>query len=184
MVKVNPFRPNSPVNQTMFVGRLSELEHLEQALLQTRAGQPKNFLVTGERGIGKTSLLHWIRVAAQAKVEIDGVRPNFLVAEVDVDKNTTQTTLVKRIEASLMRGLAQAERARSVLGKTWEFVKRLEVAGVKLNPGEPDLEPDLLLDNLAYSLADTANRLRPSSDPKSRLDATFDGIVILIDGAS
>ena len=37
----------------MFVGRIPQLNAVESALLQTRAGKPKNFMLTGERGIGK-----------------------------------------------------------------------------------------------------------------------------------
>jgi hypothetical protein len=58
--KINPFRPNSPINPGMFVGRVSELHALEAALLQTRAGQPKNFMITypfgQRRGLSGTSL--------------------------------------------------------------------------------------------------------------------------------
>ena len=60
MARINPFRPNSPINPGMFVGRVGELEKLEAALLQTKAGQPTNFMLTGERGIGKTSLLDYL----------------------------------------------------------------------------------------------------------------------------
>jgi len=45
----------------MFVGRLPQVEALEEALLQTRTGRPKNFMITGERGIGKTSLLQYFK---------------------------------------------------------------------------------------------------------------------------
>jgi len=55
MPRINPFRPNSPVNPGMFVGRVTELDKLEADLIQARAGQPTNFMLTGERGIGKTT---------------------------------------------------------------------------------------------------------------------------------
>jgi hypothetical protein len=70
--RTNPFRPNSPVSPGMFVGRLDELGALEQSLVQTRAGQPKHFMVTGERGIGKTSLLNYLRWVAQGQIDVDG----------------------------------------------------------------------------------------------------------------
>ncbi len=53
-MKSNPFRPNSPVNPGVFVGRLEEIKRLEQALIQSRSGEPAHFMITGERGIGKT----------------------------------------------------------------------------------------------------------------------------------
>lgn len=45
----------------MFAGRLGQVLALEEALKQTRAGRPKSFMVTGERGIGKTSLLQYFK---------------------------------------------------------------------------------------------------------------------------
>ena len=56
-MKINPFKPNYPVQPGMFIGRIKEVERLESQLFQTKAGQPTNFLITGERGIGKSSLL-------------------------------------------------------------------------------------------------------------------------------
>lgn len=54
MPKVNPFKPNDPVPTAMFAGRYDELIALEKGLYQTKHGQNSNFLITGERGIGKS----------------------------------------------------------------------------------------------------------------------------------
>ena len=54
----------------MFVGRIPQVEALEHALLQTRAGKPKNFMLTGERGIGKTSLLQYFKWVAEGRISI------------------------------------------------------------------------------------------------------------------
>jgi hypothetical protein len=56
MIKVNPFKPNSPVPPGMFAGRLDEIKALENGLFQTQKGNSSNFLITGERGIG---CKHW-----------------------------------------------------------------------------------------------------------------------------
>lgn len=41
----------------MFAGRYHEMLALEKALFQTKNGNPTHFLIDGERGIGKSSLL-------------------------------------------------------------------------------------------------------------------------------
>ena len=56
MAKFNPYRPNSLVTPGMFAGRFDEIRRTEQALLQTKFGNPQHFLFEGERGIGKSSL--------------------------------------------------------------------------------------------------------------------------------
>ncbi|MFD1704803.1 AAA family ATPase [Methylopila henanensis] len=58
--KFNPFRPNNITAPGMFVGRLEELKLIERALFQTKNGNPQHFLVQGERGIGKSSLIYYI----------------------------------------------------------------------------------------------------------------------------
>ena len=89
MTRINPFRPNSPVAPGMFVGRIDELQALEQSLVQTRAGQPKHFMLTGERGIGKTSLLNYLRWVAQGEIDgLDGEKFKFLVLDLATGAST------------------------------------------------------------------------------------------------
>jgi AAA ATPase-like protein len=56
-MKYNPFQPNAIVAPGMFIGRADEIKVIEQCLFQTKSGNPQHFLVQGERGIGKSSLL-------------------------------------------------------------------------------------------------------------------------------
>ena len=70
MARINPLAPNEPVVSGMFVGRLPQLLALEEALLQTRAGRHKSFMLTGERGIGKSSLLRYFKWVAQGHIAI------------------------------------------------------------------------------------------------------------------
>jgi Cdc6-like AAA superfamily ATPase len=107
--RINPFRPNSPVNPGMFVGRVAELERLETSLLQTRADQPGHFMITGERGIGKTSLLIYLRYLAEGRIKIGNDSVNFLVIESEISKSTIQLHLVQKIELALNKQLAQTE---------------------------------------------------------------------------
>ncbi|MFA4946453.1 MAG: ATP-binding protein [Candidatus Micrarchaeia archaeon] len=56
-MRYNPFNPQNPPRPNYFVGRKDELIQFEQYLLQTMHGSPMNMSVTGNRGMGKTSLL-------------------------------------------------------------------------------------------------------------------------------
>ncbi|MDI6740387.1 MAG: hypothetical protein QME74_08500 [Candidatus Edwardsbacteria bacterium] len=62
-MRINPFNPNSPVNPGFFVGRLDEIKSIERSLIQTRADSPCHFMITGERGIGKSSLLLYLLIS-------------------------------------------------------------------------------------------------------------------------
>lgn len=183
MARINPFRPNSPVSPGMFVGRLTELEKLEAALLQTKAGQPSNFMLTGERGIGKTSLLDYIKDVAVGTISIDlgSDKVSFLVVETDVDQNTTQMGLIRKIELGLRRELGKSEKARKWLSTAWEFLQRIEAGGISLKE-KGELDDDLFVEEFAYSLAETVKRVTEASS-EDTFSIRYDGLLILIDEA-
>lgn len=180
MVRYNPFNPGSPINPGMFVGRAWETEMIEQALVQTRTGSPKSFLVTGERGIGKTSLLWYLKALATGAVGQEDVASNFLVVETDIDRSTTQFGLVRKIETSLHRSLGVSEPARKVLRDVWSFVRHIEAAGIRISDTNPPPDVDVMLDNFAYSLAQTANRVCEGAGD-GVFTSRYDGVAILID---
>ncbi|PYJ64464.1 MAG: ATP-binding protein [Verrucomicrobia bacterium] len=182
MSRVNPFRPNSPVGPGMFAGRLSQLRALEEALLQTRAGQPKSFMLTGERGIGKTSLLQYFKWIAQGHIDIARDRVNFLVVELDLDASSTDLGLIRRVNLALDRELTKTEPARSFLSTGWEFLQRIEAFGVGLRDGKQIADAETLHDEFAHSLAKTCNRIS-QADATSVFGAQYDGLILLIDEA-
>jgi Cdc6-like AAA superfamily ATPase len=160
MPKVNPFAPNSPVHPGMFVGRVAELKRVEAALAQTRAGNPSNIMITGERGIGKSSLLNYVKDVASGDLDcFDGTVYSFLVIDTDIDENTTQLGLVQKIELAVSQVLGKTETARAFLRSAWGFLKRVEAGGVKLKAAEQHATDELLLEQFSYTLADLTQRI-------------------------
>lgn len=113
MPRINPFEPNSPVNPGSFVGRLEEIRRLERSLVQTSAGRPVNFMITGERGIGKTSLLNYLKHMAEGRIEAGDTTVSFLVIDTDVDQTTTQQGLVQKIELGIQEDYRSLSRRES-----------------------------------------------------------------------
>ena len=179
MSRINPFQPNSPVAPGMFAGRVGHLESLEEALRQTRGARPKHFMLTGERGIGKTSLLQYFKWMAQGDIESSTMK--FLVIELDIDANTTDLGLIRRVNLAISWALRGGERARSFLADAWEFLQRVQALGVSIRPTE-GVDAETLHDEFARSLAQTCQRVS-GSDAASMFEVQYDGIVILIDEA-
>jgi len=100
-MKINPFKPQSPISTGMFAGRLNEISRLESFLFQTKASQPSNFLIIGERGIGKSSLLLFCKAIAEGAISIEEPKLNYLVIDLVIDQNTTQLGLIRKIELGL-----------------------------------------------------------------------------------
>jgi AAA+ ATPase superfamily predicted ATPase len=181
-MKINPFEPFAPVNPGCFVGRLDELRRLKSALVQTTAGKPANFMITGERGIGKTSLLNYLKYAAEGLIPVDGVQQSFIVIDTDLDENTTQLGLMGKIQLGLEKALSEYEAAREFIKKAWGFVQRIEAGGVKLGQAQKESD-ELLLDQFAYSLAETTNRVCADAKTGELWGNQINGILILIDEA-
>jgi AAA ATPase domain len=183
MPKFNPFAPNSPVHSGMFVGRVDELRKLESCLTQTKAGSPVHFMLTGERGIGKSSLLNYIKVVAEGMEGIDGTTVSFLAIDTDIDSNTTQLGLVEKIKLGLDKVLGKTEKGREFLSKTWEFLQRIDAKGFKLQREEDEGSTDeRLLEEFSYSIAEVVQRIC-SEGESSVFGARFDGVLVLVDEA-
>ncbi len=56
-MRFNPFNPQLPARPDFFVGRQPEIIEFEKLLSQTIHNSPMNLSVTGNRGMGKTSIL-------------------------------------------------------------------------------------------------------------------------------
>ncbi|WP_339548390.1 ATP-binding protein [Pseudomonas sp. RA_35y_Pfl2_P32] len=179
MSKINPFKPNSPVSSGMFAGRTKEIRTLEKGLYQTKNGYPSNILITGERGIGKSSLMNLLKHLAVGEIPTEFGNFNFLAVNVVISERTSLVTLIRLIERSISRELGKVEAVRSFLSDTWSFVQRIKVMDSGIDKGDIIDDADVVIDDFAYSLAQTCNRI---SNPEKG-EASKDGILFIIDEA-
>lgn len=70
--KESPFSPGRPVQPEYFVARIKEIQRLERAIRQTVSGRNENIFITGQRGIGKSSLAMFIRYLAEKEYSLIG----------------------------------------------------------------------------------------------------------------
>jgi len=70
--KESPFSPGKPVQPEYFVARIKEIQRLERAIRQTISGRNENVFITGQRGIGKSSLAMFIRYLAEKEYSLIG----------------------------------------------------------------------------------------------------------------
>ena len=181
-MKINPFEPFAPVNPGSFVGRLVDLRRLKSALIQTSVGKPINFMITGERGIGKTSLMNYLKYAAEGHIPIEGEKLSFVVIDTDVNEHTTPLGLISKIQLGLENALGQHEAGRDFLKKAWDFIQRVQAGGIKIGNAQRASD-ELLLEEFAYSLAATTARICSDSEGTTLWNTKADGVLILIDEA-
>ena len=70
--EASPFTPGQPVPIEFFVGRIKEIEHLRSLVRASVKGRFKIGFVTGERGIGKTSLVSFVRHLSEREDQVAG----------------------------------------------------------------------------------------------------------------
>lgn len=172
--RYNPFRPGSIVTPGMFCGRYNEFVGTEKALFQTKHGNPQHFLIHGERGIGKSSLLYSLDLVARNELSsFEDERFNFLTLTVELEPSTSYVDLVQKIGAELRRVVAVRKPALETAKATWDFLRRWEIMGVKYSGVEKELKPNELLDELTFTVDQTLRQF----------GTEIDGILILIDEA-
>jgi len=159
----------------MFTGRLEELRTLEKCLLQTKNDNPQHFLIEGERGIGKSSLMFLTEHIAKGTVDplYTKGKMSFLTVPVEMASIEDQVDIVRTIGRELRVALAARnqllEKTKSVL----QFLSNWEIMGVRYHREQSSSQSDDTREELVNQLA------------KLSAEATdeIDGIFIMIDEA-
>lgn len=174
---LNPFDPSRPIDPVKFVGRSREVRELEAALSHAKRDRPRHFLITGERGVGKTSFLNYIRKKAVSYSA--GGEFNFAVVDFAVNRQTTRLDFARALKSQLDSIVSAHPTHRETLSRVWAFVQNFEAAGISYRPDRvPENHRDMYQE-VADSLCEIVKRICTSTE--EQLVAGSDGILILID---
>lgn len=151
MLKFNPFKPGSIVHPGMFAGREAELEILEKALFQTQKGNSTNFLIHGERGIGKSSLLMIVNAFAKGDITaLSGQKYTFITVNIELEPRDNYREIVCKVARELQRELDRDQVLKKSLTDLWTFLTNWEVLGVKYSRDTTPVEA--MIEELAGKL--------------------------------
>ncbi|MFD2676001.1 ATP-binding protein [Camelimonas lactis] len=169
--KYNPFRPDKAAPPGMFAGRVDEIEYIQGCLRQTQNGNPKHFAITGERGIGKSSLVHLEQLSARGKITLNKQRFNFIVVSLKLRKDDDFYTIVERVAKELKRETSKMSQLGSLVLSSIAVLSRLEIAGVRIHPSTSQVDEafSALIDDFELAIL--------------RMGDAFDGILLLLDEA-
>ncbi len=124
---ISPFYPGQPVPVELFVGRQKEIDKIARAVRQVELGKPQAIFLTGEYGIGKSSLAGFMRFYAEKENRLFGI--HILLGSA----TTTEDLAVKTVETVLKTSAYEPtiiEKARNILSK---YIGKQELFGVQIN---------------------------------------------------
>ena len=186
-MKNNPFNPTSVVKPQLFAGRDEQVLHVVRKMSQVRNKMPSSFIISGERGIGKTALAKLIMFISQ-KQSKNLENLNFLTTYYTVEKDQSFRSVLQSSLNLLTDQLPKSaiDRLSSHLGS---FFKRgkfsLGAFGVKaevdkISGNSP--EDDMYLKDQAISIL--TNILKGIEEDKLKKEKKIDrsdGILIVLD---
>lgn len=123
----SPFYPGQPVPTEFFTGRLKEIERIERALIQTQQGKMQVLFISGEYGIGKSSLANYSKFIAEKNYNLLGIHV-FLG-----NSNTIESLAQKTVETILREQIYNEkvlDRIKNFLSK---YIGKQELFGFSIN---------------------------------------------------
>ena len=185
-MKNNPFSPTSVVQPQLFAGRKKQILHVVRKMSQVREGMSSSFIISGERGIGKTALAKLLMSISQAKDE-QMENLNFLTTYYTVEKNQSFRSVLQSSLNLLTDQLpaSSIDRLKSHLGNFFKegkfslgaFGAKVEVEKSSQQPSEDDLhlkdQAVSILTNIIKGIKDDQSKKNP--------DNVFHGVFIVLD---
>lgn len=160
----SPFTPGVPVSVEYFVGRLPEVQRLRQAINQCATLRNENLFLTGERGIGKSSLAHFARVIAQKDY-------SFIGAHCYLGPEKTLEGACACIFKRLIEELPDKslfEKAKEIFGR---YIKSIDLLGLNIEFSRESRDLANLRINFLSNLRGLLERIQPEKK----------GIVLILD---
>ncbi len=148
LAETSPFTPGIPVPFEYFVGRRTEIERLREMVRAVKSGRPKIGLVAGERGIGKSSLVAFVRRLSERD---DGAA----AAHVFLGGVTELPEMVRRVFDRLLKESAEKSWHQKIRDYFGKHVKEVGLFGISV---ELDIPPGQL-GNLVHDFVPSLRRL-------------------------
>lgn len=171
---VDPFFPSRPVQDPeYFEGRTTQVDEIVDALFQVLNNNPKHFIITGDRGIGKSSLLFQIKLLATGN--------NALTDRLNIDKGCDSfnfiTSWVDSVENQSLENLV-LNILRDLQGSVRSFLNNykfeLDLGGfLQISKKESD---DKSIADIVNQFCDQIKTAHKSLEKKDK-----QGIIIFID---
>jgi len=151
--EASPFTPGQPVPIEFFVGRVSEIERLRSLVRASASGKLRVGFVFGERGIGKSSLVSFVRHLTEREDQVAGV--HVFLGGVNSLSEMVRRTFDRLLKESVEKPWHQ--KIRDLFGK---YVKQVGLFGISIELDVPESDLQSLATGLAPHLRKLLTQLK------------------------
>ena len=160
----SPFTPGQPIAPELFVGRQAEIDRLRGMVGNAASGRLQVAFLSGERGIGKSSLASFIRHLAESGHDMLGLH-TFLGGV------SSLAEMVRRIFDRLVKDSIDRTWQQKIKAFFGEHIKQVGLFGVSVQLAADSRDLDRMVHDFAPALSKLCRELR---DQKK-------GIVLILD---
>jgi hypothetical protein len=141
----SPFTPGSPVPVELFVGRLNQIDEILRYINQSLSGKQQNIFLTGDRGIGKTSMASFLRFLAES-------RKSFLGIHVFLGGVNTVEGMVYNVFDQLLKESRKKSWFNKISDLFGKYIKDIGLFGISVSFDIPKDDLKELKRNFSESL--------------------------------
>lgn len=152
----NPFQPSNPVKPELFKGRQEIIKKILRYLNKSMKCEVQHFFLTGNKGMGKTSIAEFI---------MEGIKEfNIVSIYISNKSNDSVDSLVSSIMKALVNKLPPKSRKENV--KTWfgDHVSEITINGTKLKFDIDQSKEEDIKKNFLDYLSMSFNELKKEYD--------------------
>lgn len=141
----SPFTPGNPVPAEYFVGRLSQIEEMQRLFRQATDGEPQNVFMAGDRGIGKSSLVAFLRQLSEKQNAFVGVH-------VFLGGVYTLEEMVKRIFDAILKQTKDHSAFEKIAGLFGDSIEKVGLFGISVSFSPPQRDLSELVRSFPQAL--------------------------------
>jgi Holliday junction resolvasome RuvABC ATP-dependent DNA helicase subunit len=160
----SPFTPGRPVPVDLFVGRSDEIKHLMARAAGAARGKFQAAFISGERGIGKSSLASFVRLLAEKD-------HNMLGLHIFLGGVTTLEEMVRRVFDRLIKESIEKPWYKKVSDFLGDHVRKVGLFGISFEFGASRDELKRTVHDFAPAMR---NLMRQLGEEKT-------GIILILD---
>lgn len=123
----SPFYPGQPVPIDFFTGRLTQINSISRSLHQTENGKPQAIFLSGEYGIGKSSLAGFTKFIAEKNNNMIGI--HVFLGGI----NKLEDLAAKTVETILREQIIKEKTGEKIKNALSKYLGKQELFGFSIN---------------------------------------------------